>query len=146
MKSTVSRKRESMELFETSKNLHGDDKDSSVSKILKERSTIAASMRSINDVIRYASKRLPSLWPFSFCLLISHNGFAFFFFTLISQFLFHVSLSYKHSLPSYLKKLENIVSIKTLHRYQQISEKYIYLQNDKKYLVTLILVLYHFMS
>ena len=61
MKSTVSRKRESMELFETSKNLHGDDKDSSVSKILKERSTIAASMRSINDVIRYASIRLPSL-------------------------------------------------------------------------------------
>ena len=52
MKSTVSRKRESMELFETSKNLHGDDKDSSVSKILKERSTIAASMRSINDVIK----------------------------------------------------------------------------------------------
>ena len=51
--STVSRKRESMELFETSKNLHGDDKDSSVAKILRERSTIAASMRSINDVIRY---------------------------------------------------------------------------------------------
>ena len=50
--STVSRKRESMELFETSKSLHGDDKDSSVAKILRERSTIAASMRSINDVIR----------------------------------------------------------------------------------------------
>ena len=44
------------------------------------------------------------------------------------------------------KKMENIISIRTLHRYQQISEKYVYLQNDKKYLVTLILVLLHFMS
>ena len=43
-----------MELFETSKTLHGDDKDSSVAKILRERSTIQASMRSINDVIRCA--------------------------------------------------------------------------------------------
>lgn len=43
-----------MELFETSKSLHGGDKDSSVAKILRERSTIAASMRSINDVIGYA--------------------------------------------------------------------------------------------
>ena len=50
--STVTRKRESMELFQSSKNLHGDDQDSSVAKILRERSTIAASMKSINDVIR----------------------------------------------------------------------------------------------
>ena len=52
LQSTVHRKRESMELFQTSKKLHADDQDSSVAKILRERSTIAASMRSINDVIR----------------------------------------------------------------------------------------------
>jgi len=59
--STVNRKRESMELFQTSKSLHGDDKDSSVSKILRERSTIAASMRSINDVISQAFEARSSL-------------------------------------------------------------------------------------
>ena len=49
----MQRKRESMELMQSSKNLHNkDDQDSSVSKLLKEKSSIAASMKSINDVIR----------------------------------------------------------------------------------------------
>ena len=43
-----------MELFQSSKKLHGDSEDSSVAKLLRERSTIAASMKSINDVIRCA--------------------------------------------------------------------------------------------
>jgi len=43
-----------MELMQSSKNLHKDEQDSSVSKLLKEKSSIAASMKSINDVIRYA--------------------------------------------------------------------------------------------
>ena len=51
-KATVQRKRESMELMQSSKNLHKDEQDSSVSKLLKEKSSIAASMKSINDVIR----------------------------------------------------------------------------------------------
>jgi hypothetical protein len=41
-----------MELMQSSKNLHKDEQDSSVSKLLKEKSSIAASMKSINDVIR----------------------------------------------------------------------------------------------
>mmetsp|Transcript_13394 Transcript_13394/g.18349 ORF Transcript_13394/g.18349 Transcript_13394/m.18349 type:complete len:202 (-) Transcript_13394:311-916(-) len=52
--STVQRKRESMELFQSSKNLHKDDQDSSVAKLLRERNSIAASMKSINDVISQA--------------------------------------------------------------------------------------------
>ncbi len=59
--STVNRKRESMELFQSSKNLHGEDMDSSVAKILRERSTIAASMKSINDVISQAFEARSSL-------------------------------------------------------------------------------------
>ena len=51
---TVNRKRESMELFHSSKNLHMDEQDSSVAKLLRERSSIAASMKSINDVIAQA--------------------------------------------------------------------------------------------
>jgi hypothetical protein len=51
--STVQRKRESMELFQSSKNLHVDEQDSSVAKLLRERSSIAQSMKSINEVIRY---------------------------------------------------------------------------------------------
>lgn len=51
---TVQRKRESMELMQSSKNLHKDEQDSSVSKLLKEKSSIAASMKSINDVISQA--------------------------------------------------------------------------------------------
>ena len=49
----VNRKRESMELFKSSKKLGADEQDSSFAKLMKERSTIAASMKSINDVIRY---------------------------------------------------------------------------------------------
>ena len=59
--STVNRKRESMELFQTSKNLHGEEMDSSMAKILRERSTIAASMKSINDVISQAFEARSSL-------------------------------------------------------------------------------------
>ena len=59
--STVQRKRESMELFQSSKNLHSDDQDSSVAKLLRERSSIAASMRSINDVISQAFETKSSL-------------------------------------------------------------------------------------
>ena len=49
---TVQRKRESMELMQSSKSLHKDDQDSSVAKLLREKGSIAASMKSINDVIR----------------------------------------------------------------------------------------------
>lgn len=50
----VSRKRESMNLFKGS-NKRGSEKeqDHAVQKLLKERNSIAASMRSINDVIRW---------------------------------------------------------------------------------------------
>ena len=49
----VNRKRESMELFASTKKVASEGKeDSSVAKLLKERSSIAASMKSINDVIR----------------------------------------------------------------------------------------------
>jgi len=51
---TVQRKRESMELFQSSKKLHMNEEDSSVAKLLRERSSIAASMKSINDVIAQA--------------------------------------------------------------------------------------------
>jgi len=51
---SVHRKRESMDLFASSKKLQGNDGDSSVDKLLRERSSIAASMRSINDVISQA--------------------------------------------------------------------------------------------
>jgi hypothetical protein len=58
---TVQRKRESMELFQSSNNLHKDDQDSSVAKLLRERSSIAASMKSINDVISQAFEAKDSL-------------------------------------------------------------------------------------
>lgn len=51
---TVHRKRESMELFQSSKNLNSNEQDSSVAKLLRERSSIQASMKSINDVISQA--------------------------------------------------------------------------------------------
>jgi len=51
---TIQRKRESMELFKPSKNGSNGDEDSSVAKLLRERSSIAASMKSINDVISQA--------------------------------------------------------------------------------------------
>lgn len=51
---TVHRKRESMELFQSSKNLNINEQDSSVAKLLRERSSIQASMKSINDVISQA--------------------------------------------------------------------------------------------
>lgn len=45
-----------MELMQqSSRNQRGDDgtQDSSISKLLREKTSIAASMKSINDVIRY---------------------------------------------------------------------------------------------
>lgn len=51
--STVQRKRESMELFQSSKKLSGEE-DSSVAKLLRERNSIAQSMKSINEVISQA--------------------------------------------------------------------------------------------
>jgi len=50
----VNRKRESMELFHSSKSTPMDEQDSSMAKLLRERSGIAASMKSINDVITQA--------------------------------------------------------------------------------------------
>eukprot|EP01039_Chlorochromonas_danica_P005109 gene5109-5615_t len=51
---TVQRKRESMELMQSSRSLRGEQSDSSVAKLLKEKLSIAASMRSINEVISQA--------------------------------------------------------------------------------------------
>jgi hypothetical protein len=48
----VTRKRESMELFQSSKKMHAEEHDSSVAKLLRERSSIAASLKSVNDLIR----------------------------------------------------------------------------------------------
>jgi hypothetical protein len=60
--STVQRKRESVELFHSSKNLHdSDEQDSSVAKLLRERSSIAQSMKSINEVISQAFEARGSL-------------------------------------------------------------------------------------
>ena len=65
----VNRKRESMELFASTKKVASEGKeDSSVAKLLKERSSIAASMKSINDVIRYAESSVSSVY-----LLVHHN-------------------------------------------------------------------------
>lgn len=49
---TVQRKRESMELMQSSRNLHKDDQESSMAKLARENSTIADSMRNINNLIR----------------------------------------------------------------------------------------------
>lgn len=58
----VNRKRESMELFASSKKVgEGKEQDSSVAKLMKERSSIAASMKSINDVISQAFETRNSL-------------------------------------------------------------------------------------
>ena len=50
----VNRKRENMELFHSSKSTPMEEQDSSMAKLLRERSGIAASMKSINDVISQA--------------------------------------------------------------------------------------------
>ena len=57
-----------MELFQTSKNLHQNEKDSSIAKLLRERSSIAASMKSINDVLRFV---LLIFYLVSFILIIN---------------------------------------------------------------------------
>lgn len=51
---TVQRKRESIELMQSSKFAKSADKDSSVTKLLKEKLSIANSMRDINEVISQA--------------------------------------------------------------------------------------------
>jgi len=50
----IQRKKQSMELFKSSKNSQGEEQDSSMARLLRERSSIAASMKSINDVISQA--------------------------------------------------------------------------------------------
>eukprot|EP00602_Paraphysomonas_sp_CaronLab_P000515 CAMPEP_0185019638 /NCGR_PEP_ID=MMETSP1103-20130426/2256_1 /TAXON_ID=36769 /ORGANISM="Paraphysomonas bandaiensis, Strain Caron Lab Isolate" /LENGTH=223 /DNA_ID=CAMNT_0027550065 /DNA_START=38 /DNA_END=706 /DNA_ORIENTATION=- len=57
----VNRKRESMELFQSSKKLHAEQHDSSVAKLLRERSSIAASLKSVNDIISEAFDTRSSL-------------------------------------------------------------------------------------
>jgi Golgi SNAP receptor complex protein 1 len=54
LQATVQRKRESMELMQSSRSLRSDNPDSSVAKLLREKLSIAASMRSINEVISQA--------------------------------------------------------------------------------------------
>lgn len=49
----MQRKRESMELMQSSRNLHKDDQESSMAKLARENSTIADSMRNINNLIRF---------------------------------------------------------------------------------------------
>ncbi len=51
---TIQRKKESLELFKSSKLSRSDAEDSAVSRLLRERNSIAASMRSINDMISQA--------------------------------------------------------------------------------------------
>lgn len=57
----VNRKRESMELFQSSKKMHAEEHDSSVAKLLRERSSIAASLKSVNDIISEAFDTRSSL-------------------------------------------------------------------------------------
>jgi len=74
---TVQRKRESIELFQSSNKLHmtnGGAQDSSVAKLLRERSSIAASMKSINDVIAQAWDTKNSLLGQRSTLQGSHSG------------------------------------------------------------------------
>jgi Golgi SNAP receptor complex protein 1 len=58
---TIQRKKESMELFKSSKLNGNKSEDSAVSKLLRERSSIAASMKSINDMISQAFNAKESL-------------------------------------------------------------------------------------
>lgn len=58
---SIQRKRESMELMNSSRKLSSEEKDSSMSKLLKEKMSIAASMRSINEVLSQAFETKNSL-------------------------------------------------------------------------------------
>lgn len=71
---TVQRKRESMELMHSSQSLHKGDQDSSVAKLLREKVGIAASMKSINDVISQAFETRDSLSNQRGSLLNSAGG------------------------------------------------------------------------
>lgn len=72
LQATVQRKRDSMELMQSSRNSRKDDgQDSSVAKLLREKTTIAASMKSINDVIRSVYKYL----IFSRCTYLTFHYF-----------------------------------------------------------------------
>lgn len=72
----VARKRESMELFNSSKKMHADDNDSSVAKLLRERNSIAASLRSVNDIISEAWETRSSLSSQRSTLLGASGGLA----------------------------------------------------------------------
>lgn len=50
-----------MELMQNSKTMKSDDQDSSVAKLLREKMSIAASMKSINEVISQAFETKSSL-------------------------------------------------------------------------------------
>jgi hypothetical protein len=70
---TVQRKRDSMELLQSSRNSRKDDsQDSSVNKLLREKSSIAASMKSINDVIRYVL--VPGTLPCSAIVVLTFSA------------------------------------------------------------------------
>lgn len=58
---TIQRKKESLELFKSSKLNTNKSEDSAVSKLLRERNSIAASMKSINDMISLAFNAKESL-------------------------------------------------------------------------------------
>jgi Golgi SNAP receptor complex protein 1 len=99
--STVQRKRESMELFHSSKNLHQDDQDSSVAKLLRERSSIAASMRSINDVISQAFETKSSLMGQRSTIMGSTSGLT----------------NLGSNVPSFGRLIDNIQRKKSLESY-----------------------------
>mmetsp|Transcript_14734 Transcript_14734/g.24432 ORF Transcript_14734/g.24432 Transcript_14734/m.24432 type:complete len:235 (+) Transcript_14734:74-778(+) len=74
---TVQRKRESMELMQSSSRAaHGDGQDSSISKLLREKTSIAASMKSINDVISQAFETKTALSSQRSSLAGSSGGLA----------------------------------------------------------------------
>lgn len=73
---TVQRKRESMELMHSSQNRNKEDQDSSVAKLLREKGGIAASMKSINDVISQAFETKSNLVGQRNSLLGSSSGLA----------------------------------------------------------------------
>lgn len=54
VQATVQRKRDSLELMHSSRSTSKGEQDTSVAKLLREKLSIAASMKSINEVIRYS--------------------------------------------------------------------------------------------
>jgi hypothetical protein len=68
---SIQRKRESVELLNNNRKFSHEEKDSSMSKLLKEKMSIAASMRSINEVLRYLWLSPPLTYLFR-----SHSDFS----------------------------------------------------------------------